>query len=564
MKRLMACAFVLAIGIPGWAQAQPAKSGGEFQVNVTTTSSQSFPRISMDSSGKFVVVWQSYSYASYSYDIFGRLGDGSGPGPGGEFLVPTNTGNYQYLPDVAKDSAGNFIVVWDSFDSYGNQYEIKGRMFDSSGAPKGAEFSVNSFTTDFQRAPSVAVDPNTGDFVVVWQSFGQDGYYYGVFGQRFDSTGSKVGGEFQVSQTAYGNEEYPRIAARGNGEFVVVWESEYLDGDDFGIAARFVDSSGADPAGEFAVNTYTTYAQRFPAVSGDNDGKFVVVWQSQNQDGGATGVFGQRFDSTGAFSGNEFRANTNTLQEQQFPVVAMAQNGDFVVAWESYGLSGFDVFVKSFDSLGYPTSGDVLANTSDPNFPDQRIPAIDMNKATGDFAVVWESYAQDGDSIGVFGQQFSNPSVCIVGDADADGICDSADNCLDHYNPGQEDLDTDGLGDPCDIIVTMPLSIDAVDCQPAGRAGIPRPTITWDPGNYDKYRVLISWRPNFPKKQRVTSGKTLRTVPQWSPSRKKWTRVCKNAGTEVYIKIFGVDTDVGKNNARRKTFSDVSVPAVIK
>jgi len=35
-------------------------------------------------------------------------------------------------------------------------------------------------------------------------------------------------------------------------------------------------------------------------------------------------------------------------------------------------------------------------------------------------------------------------------DADNDGVLDSADNCPNEANPGQEDIDGDGLGDVCD------------------------------------------------------------------------------------------------------------------
>jgi hypothetical protein len=47
----------------------------------------------------------------------------------------------------------------------------------------GAEFHVNTYVTANQVNARVRAEAN-GDFVVVWQSSGQDGNLYGVFGQR--------------------------------------------------------------------------------------------------------------------------------------------------------------------------------------------------------------------------------------------------------------------------------------------------------------------------------------------------------------------------------------------
>jgi hypothetical protein len=48
----------------------------------------------------------------------------------------------------------------------------------------GSEFQVNTWTTDDQSSPSVTSLSN-GGFVVVWESNGQDGDGYGVYGRVF-------------------------------------------------------------------------------------------------------------------------------------------------------------------------------------------------------------------------------------------------------------------------------------------------------------------------------------------------------------------------------------------
>ena len=84
------------------------------------------------------------------------------------------------------DQDGDFVVVWSSngasgagADDWG--YSVQGQRYASSGAVVGAQFQVNTYTTSNQSWPSVAMD-QVGDFVVAWQSNGQDGSYSGIFG----------------------------------------------------------------------------------------------------------------------------------------------------------------------------------------------------------------------------------------------------------------------------------------------------------------------------------------------------------------------------------------------
>ena len=77
---------------------------------------------------------------------------------------------------MAADAQGNFVVVWDSNGSYGTDQDcsIQGQRYDADGCPYGSEFQVNSYTTGYQWRPAVAADER-GNFVVVWDSYGSYG-----------------------------------------------------------------------------------------------------------------------------------------------------------------------------------------------------------------------------------------------------------------------------------------------------------------------------------------------------------------------------------------------------
>src|SRR5207253_2447559 len=96
----------------------------------------------------------------------------------------------QVSPSVASDSGGAFVVVWQSFAQDGSSNGVFGQRYSSTGAPAGMEFRVNTYTTDVQISPSVATDAG-GTFVVVWQSY-QGGSPGDIFGQRFCTEGPIV------------------------------------------------------------------------------------------------------------------------------------------------------------------------------------------------------------------------------------------------------------------------------------------------------------------------------------------------------------------------------------
>jgi hypothetical protein len=321
--------------------ASGVRQGGEFRVNTSTTGVQADPRVAMDADGDFVVAWTSSFGQDGSYDgVYAQRYNASGVRQGGEFRVNTFTTGAQAGPRVAMDADGDFVIAWTSVsdDQDGSDQGVYAQRYNASGVPQGGEFRVNTFTASAQAAPSVAMDAD-GDFVITWMSFGQDGSEAGVYAQQYNTSGVPQGGEFRVNTYTTHYQNFPSVAMDAAGDFVVIWEG-YGQGDNEGVYGQRYNANGVPQGGEFRVNTYTTHYQNFPRVAMDAEGDFVVAWQSNDQDGSGYGVYGQGYSASGVAQGGEFRANTFTSNHQHFPSVAGDADGDFVIAWHSFGQDG--------------------------------------------------------------------------------------------------------------------------------------------------------------------------------------------------------------------------------
>src|SRR5262249_31929324 len=128
--------------------------------------------------------------------------------------------------------------------------------------------------------------------------------------------------------------QHPSLCRAGGGDFVVVWERAYgADGDGSGVFGQRFDSSGAPRGTEVQVNSDTPGYEYAAAGPCENDGDFVAVWQREN--GLDLGIFGRRFASAGNSVGTEFRADTVFAAYRTDPRVAIGASGAFVVVWTS-------------------------------------------------------------------------------------------------------------------------------------------------------------------------------------------------------------------------------------
>lgn len=381
---------------------------------------------------------------------------------GSEFLVNTVVEGDQITPSVAINDTGVSIVVWSSWKSDWNGYGVYAQILDSLGSKVGSAYLVANYTDD-QRNPSVSTWYGDG-FMIVWQTTrdyqpGSGTYNNGIRYVHFipqviyietlfpyednpddyDPAGaSSPSGDWIVVMTQWdqgnsseeirgmgsnlglpsgnintftsGSQNSPSVAMDSDGDFVVVWRSEDQDGDAGGIYGQRYLSNASKIGAEFAVNTYTDGDQSQPSVAMDSAGNFVVVWASWGQDDSSWDIYGQRFSSDGMRIGLEFRVNTYPTGDQYQPSVDMSAGGDFVVCWCSVGQdeSGAAIVGQRYLSDGTPLGSEFLVNSYTTD--NQMRPCVSLN-GMGDFMVVWQSENQDGSGWGIYGQLYNRAPI---------------------------------------------------------------------------------------------------------------------------------------------------------
>lgn len=200
--------------------------------------------------------------------------------------------------------------------------------------------------------------------------------------------------ETVVNTYTTGSQGRSSIAGDGQGRFIVVWVSNGQDGDGSGIFGRRFEANGQPLGDDFAINNYTTGDQSQPRIAANAGGNFVVVWQGEVE-AYRDDVFGRRFDSAGMPIGGQFQINENSSLSQSEPAVALADDGAFLVVWSNDDRLG----ARHFDASGVPTTGDfdiaiddVADPTGDRSFFQLRAEAL----PGGNFVVAWHDYYYPG------------------------------------------------------------------------------------------------------------------------------------------------------------------------
>lgn len=334
----------------------------------TDTGDDKDPDIATDGAGNWLVVWDSKENLGGNigtdYDIFAARSTDNGASWSNPVVVNSNastdTGDDQY-PRISTDSSGHWVVVWQSNDSLGGTIGSDNDILVSTSSNNGSSWStVKALNTNASSDvgsdtyPCIAND-GAGHWIVAWQSNENLNDQINTDGDILEATSTNNGSTWSAPQPLNANaatdvdpDERPDIATDGSGVWLAVWQGKQTGGaigtDGDILLARSTDN-GATWTQPGALNTNATIdsgADTLPRIATDTKGTWVTIWTSTDSLQGQIGNDPDILIASSTNDGTTWSApqpgNTNAHTDtgaDTNPDLAADASGNWVTVWDS-------------------------------------------------------------------------------------------------------------------------------------------------------------------------------------------------------------------------------------
>ena len=317
-------------------RAQLYDSGGNPQggeIEVSSPNNSQAVAVAGLADGNFVVVWDAYIDGSNLYDVNAQVFDSGGNSINGPFW-PGATTDYDYLPSVGALSSGDFVISWTKAAADGSRSgRIYARRYSSQGEEKSNELLLDS-SVDSQ-SNSWVVGLTNEEYVIVYDRVNWGITGWDVVGKKYNNS-NNLAGSFTASSDTLNIQWYPSAAQLTENRFVVLW-TDVDQNKSTRVQGRIFDNDCNAIGGEHTINGSAPWDRSRPGVAGLDDGGFVAVWSSTASEGNRD-VIVQRCGNGGDRSGSETRLSSGSTNQEHGRVAK--RSGGYVVVWESDGQDG--------------------------------------------------------------------------------------------------------------------------------------------------------------------------------------------------------------------------------
>ena len=285
---------------------------------------------------------------------------------------------------------GSGVVVWHDNSTDSDGLGISGQRIDVLGNSLGSTFKVNSTIIGNQEKPKVDINLNSSIYYI-WEG-GESGFRRVQYRISNDK-GQFISNDKYINNEISGEQTDPNVAVLSNGDAAIVWTDYNIDGDHKDICAIILNEYGEKVTDVINLNEFKIGNQYNPQIQSYENGKFIVVWSSdQQQTSKSIDVIARIFSNKGNALSDEIIINKLGICAN--PEIAVNEESIFV-AWEQLDIldkkNKWDIGVKVFDKEFNPLSDSALINLKMKG--DQYSPKIEANSQGA--MVVWNSLGQD-------------------------------------------------------------------------------------------------------------------------------------------------------------------------
>ncbi len=354
-------------------------TGDLFQTNTYNIASQKDLKLAkLNGANKIAVVWESSSQDGSNDTVVTKLIDLDALAINSEEIVNTFTEDAQGKPKILATSDG-YLIAWESRYQDGDGVGVFAQFFDNNAKKIGGEFQVNTYVNNYQRDIALAGNPNYNNIIVVWESDEQDGDDEGIYAQLYNqNTKEKVGGEFRVNTIVVSDQEAPSVVINpNNGNFFIVWSS-LINNDERNIIFQEIDQNGNKVGGEITVASNSDYKFDSQIIITDSN-EIIVAWRAWQISTGYDpyDIFAQVLNiNTKEKIGNSLQVNTcSDIKVLDYELKAIPGGDDYIIVYESQDTYNGqnDIYYQKFDVDG-GTYGNIVKVSNEVG--DQMIPGV--------------------------------------------------------------------------------------------------------------------------------------------------------------------------------------------
>ena len=240
-----------------------------------------------------------------------------------------------------------------------------------------------------QTQPALSYDSASGTYLTAWQDISGIDLTHGIFVRRVSSAGAPLGSENSISSQDALLRRAPELDYNPNtGHYLVVWELEY-SGSDRDIYSCLVTASGSIVYGEAGVVTSGTDEANPSVAFNQTQGEFLVVWEQYN--GSDFDIYAQRMSGEGALIGGAFSVATGTDNQRSPDVACSLESAECLVVYQgrAYATEDTQIYARRVLPTGGATGSQINISTWE---YDQILPRIAHNTNSDEFLVVWDDH----------------------------------------------------------------------------------------------------------------------------------------------------------------------------